>query len=864
MNQSGRENGEITEPPAYEEAIQEQEAAHRYEESARFLNGSNNNSSNDGFVPNDGGELDDLTDDEDLIVGENELRHEMEQFEIDDGLQHPPQNVYQRASLASQRFAQKFKDHLIFPVQHILIDPVARFWAIANGKLDEFLSKFGNPLAFKRLFYLFCVAMTVFIALMLGVVPSTESNLRFGQQFHNPIAMREFIKSAVSTGLMQDNYNYMTSMAHMAGTTGDFTLAKYVESQLHQYGFDSKRIEFNEEQTFLSFPNTTESSMELNLLGDRSYHANLWEGKMYSHPTDSQQQTRPFSPLSVQGEAEGHLIYANYGTMEDFDFLDSKNIDVNGAIVLVRYGKWSAGLKAVQAEKRGAKGIVFFSEKLTDEMAWPDGPGYPEDAVQRECVAVPAIVPGDILTPGWSSSESSRVINYESTVNIPHIPAVPISWKEVKPFLEALKGHGEKVSKWSNKAPIIDEWWTGESGSDNAPRAFLRNNPVLKERHSIWNVLAKIYGMEQTNLAIIVGAPRDSFCYGGVEPTTGTVVMLEVARVLSYMNRELGWSPLRSVYFASWDGSKQNMVGSTEWVENNIQELRKEGVVYINLNDAISGKNFHAHGHPVFKQVLKKTLDSVADPLDLNSTIGQSWHGDIESMDGQSDYLSFLCHAGIASIDVKFSDDNDDNAFPKHSCFDSAEWMERFADGDFSHHKALVEIVADIIMRYCDDPIIPFDLTNYGEATHRFVRDLEKYARSRPTWKNNRLDFNNLQIGSDALKQGGIMRSEWEQIWLKAVESGGEPLLMGVNRQSWNSRLTSLDKDMLYRGIHDRLWYHHGIFGPQLWYPVEGDYEWFSFPLIRDLIQEQKWDEAQKMIDVIGRTMQNAVMNFVN
>lgn len=850
-----RLDGAPDRPPAYDEVVQtppgglEQDEAQRVGETARFLQS----------VPEEtGSELQDDEED-DLIVDqgeERELRQEMEQFEIfDDG---ESSSMYQRASEASQRIAQKLKSHLIYPMRQILIDPVARTWVILNSKIEAVLLRFGNPLMFKRLFYLFCVALTIFIAVTIGLVPDSTSGLRFSEQFHSPNDIRAFLNEAVSVDLMRESYSYMTSMAHMAGTAGDLTLAKYIESQFGKFGFDSRRIEFNEQKTFLSFPNTTESAMEFNLLGDKPYRAKMWEGKVYEHPAGSQQQTRPFLPLSVQGEAEGHLIYANYGSVEDFAYLDAHKIDLNGAIVMMRYGKLAAGLKAMQAEMRGAKGVVFFSEKVTDDLSWPDGPDYPYDAFQRESVAVPAIVPGDILTPGWSSSDSSRTIKYESARNIPHIPAIPISWHEVRPFLEALKGHGEKVDNWSNKAPAVDEWWTGNVDS---PKAYLKNWPVLQERHSIWNVLAKIYGMEQPEKAVIIGAPRDSFCYGGVEPTTGTVVMLEIARLLSYMNRKLGWMPLRSIFFASWDGSKQNFVGSTEWVENNLEDLRRDGLVYINLNDAVSGKDFHAYGHPIFSQAVKKILDGVADPaFSNNSTLGNRWNSGIESMDGNGDYLSFLSHAGIPSVDIKFTGER----FPRHSCFDSAERMRRFVDGDFKYHQALVEIVADLVVRFADEPIAPFDLANYGSVTHDLVRDLESYAKVQPGWKDGFLDFNILQYVSDALMQSGVVFQQWEQGWLESVKAGGEPPILGIHRQSWNSRLANLDKNMLYRDLHDRMWYNHVIFGPQLWHPVEGDYEWFSFPLIRDLIQQQKWSKAQEMINHIGGIAREAAVKFIS
>ena len=52
-----------------------------------------------------------------------------------------------------------------------------------------------------------------------------------------------------------------------------------------------------------------------------------------------------FHGLSRGGEAQGRLIYANYGRKEDYDELVEAGVDLTGAIVIVRYGAIFRGLK---------------------------------------------------------------------------------------------------------------------------------------------------------------------------------------------------------------------------------------------------------------------------------------------------------------------------------------------------------------------------------------------------------------------------------------------------------------------------------------------------------------------------------------
>jgi N-acetylated-alpha-linked acidic dipeptidase len=57
-----------------------------------------------------------------------------------------------------------------------------------------------------------------------------------------------------------------------------------------------------------------------------------------------------FHGLSKGGEVEGHLIYANYGTRDDFDNLVEAGVNFTGKIVITRYGEIYRGLKVFGSE----------------------------------------------------------------------------------------------------------------------------------------------------------------------------------------------------------------------------------------------------------------------------------------------------------------------------------------------------------------------------------------------------------------------------------------------------------------------------------------------------------------------------------
>lgn len=778
------------------------------------------------------------------------IRREMEQFEvIEPSSSRPSFSV--RASMASQRIAVSLSSKFITPVQRML-DPIAAFFNYIGMKFDTFISRFGNPLILKRILYLFFVFFLIYVAFESGLLPGSTKDA-FGGEYYDREQLVKFLKTSIRPNDMKERLEYLSSMPHLAGTTGDLTLAKYVEDQMVSFGM--KQVSLTEHAAYISYPNETESAIELQLLGDNPYKASMKEDLVYDHPSSSQTQPRPFHALSAPGEVQGPLVYANYGTKEDFLLLKEKGISVEGCILLIKNGKMESGLKVRLAEHAGAIGVVTFSDKsISDDALWPEGPDYPLGAVERSSMAISALLPGDILSPGFSSIASERVAEPGSVINLPKIPAIPVSWRDAKPFLEALKGYGLQMDFWSSHEPNINEWWTGNT---SAPQARLANYPIVKERHPIWNVRSKLEGLEQKELAIIIGAKRDSWCYGAAGSASGTAVMLEVARIFTLMSAKLKWVPLRSIYFASWDGGDQNMAGTTEWVEYNINTLRQTGVVYINLDDAISGSTLDIKGHPMLKTAVQEVLETVFDPV-YNKSMAEQFHrDDLKPFDAPSDHLPFLSYAGIASLDLSFKPKPGRGyGHPKHSCFDSAEWMKKFGDPDFEYHKTLADIISKLILKLADDPIIPFDIGAYADALETYTDDLERYAQAQSSWTDTGaqvLEFTPLREAAEKIRKAYDTFVVWRDSWIALGATSGEPPAFMHFRWSWNARLVNIDKHLLdFKGIPNRKWFKHIVFGPQLWHPTQGDYLWGTFPAARDAIEAGNWNAAKEAVGRLG------------
>ena len=530
-------------------------------------------------------------------------------------------------------------------------------------------------------------------------------------------------------------------------------------------------------------------------------------------------QTLNFHGHSRAGNVTGPLIYANFGSRRDFRRLKEQGIDVAGAIVLVKYygPEEDRALKVKAAELAGASGCLIYSDPSEDGFTkgdvWPDGRWMPSDGVQRGGVSLMSRVVGDVLTPGYASTADAHRQPKDGNAGLVNIPSLPLAWRDAQKLLQSLKGHGHKVSDdWIGGVPDVEEWWSGDGGS---PVVHLKNEQDEEERQPIWNVLGKIRGAEQPNKLVVVGNHRDAWCFGAAGSGSGTAILLEVVQVFSELV-ELGWRPRRTIVFASWDGEEYNLIGSTEWVEDNMEELRRDAFAYMNVDTAVSGRDFKASASPLFQESLLRALDRTADPT-TNETLRSVWdqaRRETKGLGAGSDYVAFQDMAGTSSIDISFGGER----FPYHSCYDNFEWMARFGDPGFGYHAVLAQIWALLILEVSDRPVLPYDFEAYASAVDLYVRQLEDDIKKLVPSEDDRrrLDLAPLKEAARQFVQNAKQFRSWERTWQESVfgrgvadgadsaDGGGNGVTSGIEsrelrirRVSHNTRMANFETHLL-------------------------------------------------------------------
>ncbi|MGA7322807.1 MAG: PA domain-containing protein, partial [Candidatus Sulfotelmatobacter sp.] len=242
--------------------------------------------------------------------------------------------------------------------------------------------------------------------------------------------------------LAEEHLRTLTQAPHMAGTPEDKATADYVAQKFRAAGLDTEIVEF---KVWMNYP--LEISVDVTAPAGVEMHGPTREHVAGDPYEDDPRVVMPFNGMSPSGDAEADVVYANYGTPEDFEKLEKLKIDVRGKIVLVRYGQNFRGVKEFVAQEHGAAGVIIYSDPFDDGWRrgdkYPDGPWRPDTGVQRGSVGYMFEFPGDPTTPGFASVPSlpeSKRISPEQSAQMPKIPVTPLSYHDAWPILQHLGG----------------------------------------------------------------------------------------------------------------------------------------------------------------------------------------------------------------------------------------------------------------------------------------------------------------------------------------------------------------------------------------------------------------------------------------
>ena len=218
------------------------------------------------------------------------------------------------------------------------------------------------------------------------------------------------------------------------------------------------------------------------------------------------------------------------------------------------------------------------------------------------------------------------------------------------PLLAALEGQVAPPS-WRGALPITYHIGPGPA----KVHLKLTFDWQLKPAH---NVIATLKGTDFPDQWVIRGNHHDAWVHGAADPVSGMVALLEEARAVG-MLAKAGKKPKRTLIYCAWDAEEPGLIGSTEWVEDHLEELQQKTVAYINTDG--NGRGFLGQGdliplQAMVKEVAADVMDpqkgvSVAERLGARDLLnGGDGNPGLYALGSGSDYTPFIQHAGIAAL----------------------------------------------------------------------------------------------------------------------------------------------------------------------------------------------------------------------
>jgi N-acetylated-alpha-linked acidic dipeptidase len=682
----------------------------------------------------------------------------------------------------------------------------------------------------------------------------------------------------------------MSSAPNQVGSPHDKANAEFMLQKFRDWGWEAQIERFD-----VLYP--TPKHELLQLVAPRKFTARLQEPPVPGDATSAARgQLPPYTAYGADGDVTAELVYVNRGMPEDYKELERRGINVQGRIVIVRYGGGWRGLKPKLAHEHGAIGCIIYSDPADDGYAegdvYPRGGWRPADGVQRGSVEDITLYPGDPLTPGVGATPSAQRLPMASAPTLMKIPVLPISYADAQPLLAALGGPIAPQS-WRGALPIAYHIGSGPA----RVHLQVQSDWSLKP---IYDVVARLTGSELPDEWIVRGNHHDGWVFGACDPLSGNVALLEEAKAIGALLKS-GWRPARTLIYASWDGEEPGLLGSTEWVEAHAAELAQHAVLYVN-SDSNERGFLRAEGSHSLQRLVNQIAAEVQDPEKHvsvlarlraklradeydgaeghNKKLAQAAASDadlpIGALGSGSDYSAFLQHAGIASLDLGYSGEADQDGV-YHSAYDSFDHFARFGDPSFSYEVAEAQTVGHLVLRVADADVLPLQFSDAATVYEGYLHELHQLAddkRARATELSALEQAHAYQLASDPLRPVAAPAAEAEVPYLdfapldnallhlqraahgydRAYEGASAQglTLDKARREQLDALLQHLESSLLDEsGLPGRGWYKHLLYAPGRYtgYGVK------TVPGVREAIEQGEYQQAERYVTLTAQAL---------
>lgn len=644
-------------------------------------------------------------------------------------------------------------------------------------------------------------------------------------------AYESALMDTVSADRLHGFHDWLAGEPHIAGTPGDLRMVERIASEFRAMGLETEIDWF---WAFLPTP----VSAELEIVSPSPEVLSVREPALADDPFSSHADlTIGWNGYSGSGEVTAGVVYANYGTKEDFAELRRLGVDARGKIVLARYGGNYRGYKAKFAEDAGAVGLIIYTDPADSGymrgLMYPEGGWATPDQIQRGSIkTIPW--PGDPLTPGVHAGEHAERLDPD-LLDLPRIPVQPVGWRAAQAIMERMTGAGVP-EKWQGAMPMA---YRLDGGPDLSVRLKVeQDRKVMKTA----NVTGTLRGSAKPDQWVLVGAHHDAWCFGAADPTCGTMLVMEAARVFAERARA-GDRPERSIVFGAWGAEEMGIVGSVEWVEGKREALERGGVAYINLDMATMGPLFNASGTPLVADLIRDATRGVPQAREPSMTVFEEWSARsqamggrprVRSMGGGSDHIGFWFFVGVPSMGMG---SGGARGVSYHSNYDNLHWYRKVVGDDYEPGVMNTRVVSTVLARLARADALPIKPSAYADDLRTHAKGLAERAVELDV----ALDVAPLLEAVDRFEP---VAARFEGALTSAIERGGDSLER-VRRVSDDLLLTLERRWLDPEGLPGRPWFRSLYMAPD----DDSGYSAWPLPGVRGAIEVGDPDGARRALD---------------
>jgi N-acetylated-alpha-linked acidic dipeptidase len=246
----------------------------------------------------------------------------------------------------------------------------------------------------------------------------------------------------------------------------------------------------------------------------------------------------------------------------------------------------------------------------------------------------------------------------------------------------------------------------------------------------------------------------------------------------------------------------------------------------------------------------------------------------INALGSGSDYSPFLQHAGIASLNLSFGDEDEDGIY--HSIYDDFYFFTHFLDTEFVYGRALAQTVGTTVIRLADEDVVPFAFEPVADTVQKYAKELQELLNR----KRDEIRERNRQVQDGVfaavndprrpevapkieavppainfapLDNAAATLSDSATRYDKTIERI-RPRLTGNSDalRLLNGRLRKAEAQLIDpMGLPRREWYRHLLYAPGFYtgYSVK------TIPGVRENIEQGRYGDAENEVVRVSRAL---------